>query len=397
LTKPGETPPETPELDVLVASRRWRRVSSLFGVGPRDEVYIVREADDGTSWVQFGDGKTGARLPSGIDNVHLHFRTGNAAFGFLRPETTVQAGARLERLDRIQMPGEISGGDEPEGRDSARAAAPGKVQGLDRLVSLRDFETEALAIGGVSRAAAAWRLVDNVPTAVVTILMDTGREAEIEQARGVVAQADRRRGAGRFPVVVHAGRRVFFSVDARVALDGTIRESDATAAIRRELAVAESPSAAGGGPMAPDGTAGRTFGEPEYTTRLEGRIQRLPAVQWVEVTRLELMPTPVDLSAMLGRVALRPGRLQAIQAIEGMFAPADGRRQVRPSPAALAGLRRVAPRDAAVASVVLAALRRFAGRLSPAALRPGPDDILTLRSSDLHLTFIEPQGLGGIG
>src|SRR4029453_4030171 len=115
------------------------------------------------SWVQFGDGVTGARLPSGLKNVVAVYRTGTGAFGPLKPKSKGQAGARPEDLDGIQLPGVVSGGSEPEDGDSARAAAPGKIQSLDRLVSLQDFESETLAISGVTKASAAWQLVDGIP------------------------------------------------------------------------------------------------------------------------------------------------------------------------------------------------------------------------------------------
>ena len=73
----------------------------------------------------------------------------------LQAETKVQAGATLKRLDQIQMPGIATGGQEPEDAENARAAAPGKIQSLDRLVSLQDFESEAGAIAGMARARAA--------------------------------------------------------------------------------------------------------------------------------------------------------------------------------------------------------------------------------------------------
>src|SRR5262249_54187932 len=154
-------------------------------------------------WVQFGDGKTGARVPSGVGNILALYRTGTGAYGPLKPDTTPSAGKRLDKLDKIRMPEESTGGAAPETPDKAREAAPGKVQSLGRLVSLADFETETLAIPGVSRAAAAWQLVDNVPSMVVTVLMETGREAEIDAVRDILAGYNRCRGPQRFPVLVH--------------------------------------------------------------------------------------------------------------------------------------------------------------------------------------------------
>src|SRR5690606_33251591 len=99
--------------------------------------------------VQFGDGETGARLPSGINNVLAEYRTGNAALGPAKPGAKPSAGAKLEHLDKLTLAGEVSEGAAVEDAGKARVAAPGKLQSLGRLVSIRDYETETLQIGGV--------------------------------------------------------------------------------------------------------------------------------------------------------------------------------------------------------------------------------------------------------
>ena len=185
------TPPEVPELDIYVNDRLWKRVASFFGRGPEEQIYIVREDAENNSWVQFGDGVTGARLPSGIKNVVAKYRTGTGAFGELKPKTKVQAGKKLDDLDKIQMPEVAAGGSEPEDGANARDAAPGKIQSLDRLVSLQDFETETLAISGVTKAAATWELINNNPEVVITVLMDTGRDKEIDEVRSTLAGYNR--------------------------------------------------------------------------------------------------------------------------------------------------------------------------------------------------------------
>ncbi len=113
LVSAGAAPPEVPELAVYVAGRAWTRVPTFFGRGPLEEVYVVREDAEGTTRVQFGDGKTGARLPSGVGNVTAAYRVGVGAFGALRADTGVAAGARLERLEKVRLPGAASGGTVP--------------------------------------------------------------------------------------------------------------------------------------------------------------------------------------------------------------------------------------------------------------------------------------------
>jgi hypothetical protein len=308
----GATPPEVPELRIYVNNRLWQRVPSLFHRGEKEEIYIVREDTDGESWVQFGDGKTGARLPSGIKNVVARYRTGNGAYGALREGTNAQAGGRLDRLQKIRLPGVISGGAQPEAGDKARVAAPGKVQSLDRLVSLRDFETETLAIPGVVRASAAWDLVDNVPAVVITVLMETGRDAEIMQVRQILAAYNRCRGPQRFPIVVYEGHVQYLYLDASLACDPALREALVLQAVKQALGV---HGEAGHGT---DGEGGllavnrRQFGEKEYASRIAGTIQNVAGVLWARVNGLGTLGTATDPLTLVASLPAAPWPLASV-------------------------------------------------------------------------------------
>ena len=58
----------------------------LREAGPADRVYVATTDDAGRTTVTFGDGRFGARPPSGAENVRAHFRVGTGTAG------NVQAG-----------------------------------------------------------------------------------------------------------------------------------------------------------------------------------------------------------------------------------------------------------------------------------------------------------------
>lgn len=288
----GSTPPEQPELDILVGERQWTLVPSFYGHGPREEIYIVREDAKGDSWVQFGDNETGASLPSGIGNVRARARTTNGAWGPLRDGTTVQPGQRLDRLDKIQLFGITTGGDTPEDVDNARAAAPGKIQSLGRLVSLADFETEALTISGVWRISVRWSMVSNVPAMMLTILTRTGGDAELASVRDIFAEYNRCRGPQRFPIIVSGGHLEYLFLDASIAIDPTFNEAMVLADIQTAIGVSGATGIDGSrGLMA---TGQRRFGGREYATRLAGTIQNVPGVLWAKVNGLGSLGAAAD-------------------------------------------------------------------------------------------------------
>lgn len=298
----GATPPEVPELTIYVEDRLWMRASTFFGRGPDEEIYVVREDDEDNGYVQFGDGKTGKRLPSGLRNVKAVFRTGTGAFGKIEKDAKAQAGARLKRLDKIQLPGVISGGSARENGQKAREAAPGKIQSLGRLVSRDDFESEALALAGVSRARAAWRLVENVPEIVVTVLMDTGRGAEFSEIEEILRDYNRCRGAGRHSISVEQGLREYVALAADVALDPSFRQDVVETAVHEALGLddgAEDDGAEDEGAHGLFALRNLRFGQNAYATKIAGTIQSVEGVRWTKVTGLvSLGPseTPSELS-----------------------------------------------------------------------------------------------------
>jgi len=293
----GATPPEAPELQIWVSDRLWTRVDSLFAAAATDEVYVVREDANGDSWVQFGDAVSGARLPSGLNNVVAKWRVGVNAFGMLKPSTTPQGSGKVDRLDKIRLPGVVAGGAAPETGVHARETAPGRVQSLGRLVSLRDYETETMTIPGVALTAAAWDVVDNIPAVVLTVLMDSGREDEIDSVRQSISAANRCRGPRRFPVIAVEGHRRWVYLAATVTLDPSYDSDTVLAAVNDALMhqVVDDDDLTPAGLFA---LSSRTFGEPEYATRVEGAMQQVSGVVWTAVTAFGMLDPGDDPSLL---------------------------------------------------------------------------------------------------
>jgi len=284
---PENTPPETPEIEIYVDGRLWTPVDSFFDRGADERTYIVREDADGNSWAQFGDGKNGARLTTGVQNVTAIYRTGSGSFGPLKADTKAQASAKLKNLDKVLMPTEASGGAPAEDGDNARNAAPGKVQSLGRIVSMKDFETEAAAIPGVALASAIWQLVDGIPTVVITVLMETGRSGELHAVRDTLNSYNRSRGTGLHPIDVVLGKRMYVSATIEYALKPTYRADIVEPAILLALGVNH-----GGATRDEDQTGlfslrRRRFGRAEYASSIEGTVQNVDGVLWARVTAFD--------------------------------------------------------------------------------------------------------------
>ena len=300
----AEIPPQVPVLTIRVNGRSWQRVDAFFGRGPGEQIYIVREDAEGRSFVQFGDGITGARLPSGLGNVVAEFRTGVGARGEVKAGSTPSAPERPPGFDKVSIAGIVSGGADPEDREKAREAAPGKVQSLGRLVSIRDYETETLAVPGVVAAAAAWDLHAGVPAVVLRVLLEAGREAEFAKVRATLAHAQRCRGPDRFALWVEQALLRYAFLDVSYARDPTYRQQDVEAGLRAALGLAGDAEQERSGLF---GLRARRLGEREYASRIEGRLQNVAGVLWCKVTALGLFaPGATDPEALALPTAPRP-------------------------------------------------------------------------------------------
>lgn len=293
LLDPTATPSHVPELTVLVNQREWQRVDSLFGTGPRDEIYLVRDDAKGDSYIQFGDGETGARLPSGVQNVVVRYRTGQGALGLPKPGAKPSAGARLDRLEKLTLAGEVTGGAAGEPAEKARRAAPGRLQGLGRLVSLRDYETETLLIPGVVAAAAAWQVIEGVPAIQLAVLLGQSQQsnAQFAAVEAVIRSADRARGPGRHPIRVIQCELRYVHLAVTYAHDPVLVTADVVVALQAALGLVDDEPNAHSGLF---GLHRRRLGEKEYATRIEGTLQNVPGIRWCRVSACGLLPPAND-------------------------------------------------------------------------------------------------------
>ena len=144
----------TTTLAVRVNGILWHEAANLWTTGPHDQVYTSRIADDGGVAVTFGDGRRGARLPTGVNNVQATYRSGIGQAGRLDAERLSLLPNRPAGIRSVRNPLATEGGVDPESRDDARANAPGTVLTFGRIVSCQDLEDFARGFAGVGKSQA---------------------------------------------------------------------------------------------------------------------------------------------------------------------------------------------------------------------------------------------------
>ena len=144
-----------PELTVRVDNIIWDRVDTFFGRGPDERIYIVRQDGEGAATITFGDGKSGARVPTGTQNVQADYRFGAGA-AKPPPGTVNQIAVPVRGLASVRAPLPAVGGADAETAEELRTEAPKSALTLGRAVSLADFEALARGYPGVLNVSAGW-------------------------------------------------------------------------------------------------------------------------------------------------------------------------------------------------------------------------------------------------
>ncbi len=303
-------------LQVRVNQVLWQEVPSLYAQEPGAQVYTVRIEDSGATTVIFGDGQSGARLPTGQENIEATYRSGIGLAGQVRAGSLTLLQTRPLGIRGVTNPLRASGAAEPESLDAARTNAPLTVLTLERAVSLQDFEDFARAFAGIGKAQAVALWSGETRLVHVTVAAADGSQVDPQSdlfknlRAAIKAVKDPVQ-----PVEVAGFIPRSFSLEARIFIDPRYRAQDVLAQVRQALLDAFS-------------FAQRGFGQPVAAAEVITVIQAVTGVIAVDLDRLELDPLP--------RAQLAPAATAAVAGAAMATAPPA-------QPAALPILRPVRP------------------------------------------------------
>jgi predicted phage baseplate assembly protein len=214
---------------VWVNGLEWAEVRSFNGQPPDAQVFVTREDAQGKTHVVFGDGRHGARPPTGVNNVVASYRYGNGAEAPPAGSLTVVLNPH-PGLRAVRNPVAVGGGSDPDAPDKVRRLAPRSLLTFGRAVSVDDFEAVAAGAPGVVRARAAVAFDPRAQRPAVTVWVGDDDNA-VNKAREALAAAA---GADRAPRVV-AARAVVMTLRLTVVTDPRRDAGSVLAAVRAAL------------------------------------------------------------------------------------------------------------------------------------------------------------------
>lgn len=141
-------------LKLFVNDIEWHQSDSLAALPPNERSFITKTDDDGKLSVIFGNGREGARLPTGIENIRAEYRSGIGKGGNVKAEQISLLASKPLGVKGVINPLRSSGGADRESRDQARKSAPLAVMALDRLVSVRDYQDFSRLYAGIGKSDA---------------------------------------------------------------------------------------------------------------------------------------------------------------------------------------------------------------------------------------------------
>lgn len=234
-------PANTPQgvassLHVYVEGVEWTETPSLVGAGPTDRVFITQVEDEGATRVVFGDGRHGARLPTGQENVRALYRSGIGKAGNVALGQISQLLSRPLGVKGVFNPIEASGGADREARDRIRVNAPLAVMALDRLVGPKDYADFTRTFAGIGKAAAERVFAGGAAAMFVTIAgADDIAVPKSGDLYANLTAALRRFGDPALPVQVESRELLALVISARIAPDPAYLWEDVVARVRAVL------------------------------------------------------------------------------------------------------------------------------------------------------------------
>lgn len=274
-------------LELRVDGVRWSRVDSLVGRGPRERVYTVRTADDGTATVEFGDGRTGSRLPTGTENVRAAYRVGTGRAGVLPAGRVELVMTRPLGLRSATNPLPTGLAADPDDPAQLRRLAPLTVRTLDRAVSVTDYVDLSTGTAGIAKAAAGVAVVDEEHVVRVAVLGDGDQPVgpeDRERLRRHLLDA----GPAHRAVVVEPAATTTFDVDVHLFPDPAV--DDIVDTVRTAV-------------LTGFGFDARALDQPISRSEIAAAVQAVPGVRGATVTRLARTGTPGSHDVLLARTA----------------------------------------------------------------------------------------------
>jgi hypothetical protein len=280
-------------LSVWVGGILWSEVESLRDAGPLDRVYALSYAEDGSTWVQFGDGVKGRRLPSGTNNVAAVWRRGLGSDGMVKAGQISLLSGAPQGVKSVLNPLAATGAANGETLDDARDNAPLSVLTLGRIVTLHDYEDFARSFSGIAKAHAIWAWTGTTRAVFLTVAGIDGAQMVASDMANLAAAIAKASDTA-IVVTISPHIPVWFKLEANIRVFADRVADDVILAIEQRLREDFSFDQ-------------RALGQSVARSEVIAAIQSVDGVDWVDLDALYRGDT-VSNAAVVNAAVPRSGR-----------------------------------------------------------------------------------------
>jgi hypothetical protein len=271
-------------LAVWVNDVRWHETDSLAGLAATDRQFVTRTDEEDRTALVFGDGKHGARLPSGTANVRVQYRHGIGRGGNVKAKQISLLKSKPLGVREVVNPLPASGGADREHRDQARHNIPLAVRALDRLVSVRDYQDFARVYAGVGKAVATE--ISDGRRQIVHVTIAGADDIPIDESSDLFRNLYRALvnfGDPCQPVRLAVRERLMLVLQAKVKINPDYRWESVSNSLRERL-------------LDTFGFASRELGEDAYLSELLSVMHQVPGVVFVDADAFGGIPEKAEMA-----------------------------------------------------------------------------------------------------
>lgn len=261
-------------LKVYVNDILWHETDSFFDHLPNERIYITRLDNDGKTTVTFGDGITGLRPPTGVENITAVYRKGIGLGGLVKANQLSQLLTKPLGVKAAINPLASGGAADPEDLSDARTNAPLPLLTLGRIVSLQDYEDFSRAFAGIGKSLATWTWRKSRRCIFLTIAGAEGATiAKTDTLYEQLTDALLSLGDPRVHIIVEPYRSVFFRVEINIKVHPDYLPEKVIPEVETRLRDTFS-------------FAGRSFGQPVSLSEVYTVCQQTEGVVAVDIDKL---------------------------------------------------------------------------------------------------------------
>jgi hypothetical protein len=268
----------------------WNLVDQLYQSGPLSHDYMVRLDNTGRVQIIFGDGKHGARLPAGMNNVQVSYRSAGHTTGNLAAHQITQLRSRPRGISKVTNPIPATGGIAAESIDTVKNNLPRAIRPLDRIVSLLDYQDFIANHVGIGQVNVQLIWNGRAKIVHITTAQQDGRPLDLQSSLyATLVESIKRSQASRRAFVIDTYTPQFFNIEATVFVNTPLDEMSQQS-MRKQLTTTLLNTFV---------MSQRVFGQPVTAAEIINLLQQPAGVLAVEITKLHKLSNLAHYQAVL--------------------------------------------------------------------------------------------------